>query len=580
MNKLEEIYNEIRNNFPQRNVQERFMSELKQSLEEVLSEIPAQTKVALRANADIAEDVAGFLESRQIEVVGIYDKNIAGGGGISHTVLPADQIDNSGAELIIVLSFVYRHEICEELKHTGITVWDLYDKLEKKLQIELMFPFSEYKKDGYQIFLTYKNAVGRVQNETKKADYLDFLISAAYEIKEFWAALSYMSVYVENGWTNAQLYKELTEQVKYLLNSMKEILETKQKTPRDIIMFWIDGLSYSALESLPLLSSLGAQGIFFEKAYPCTPYTHSTMRCLLAKWLPIDDAQYTKNPMNETNSELLAYLQKKNYGFNYIGAMGGKCIDSKYIREKGIDEGACCNLWDAVELLADAKQPMFIMIHMLVETHIPYLSPALTKVCHRLYEEEAEREKQLESNYLYIDRLLWNYNEIFGDRIKIYMSDHGRFCGYKTFYWDERRLRATFFILGKNIPAHREKKIFSYIRFMELVKYFFGEEKFENVVSDYGIFQDTDVYSPKLLSKFANRQYYLCSMSYRGVVTMTDKYVRLRNGNEYYFENNEECDAEPERLEQLRKLAGNDYIDINDAKFAAAKELFEKYEEN
>lgn len=86
---------------------------------------------------------------------------------------------------------------------------------------------------------------------------------------------------------------------------------------------------------------------------------------------------------------------------------------------------------------------------------------------------------------------------------------------------------------------------------------------------DYVLIEMDDSYGDERVSVIESTG--LLYMQYRGVITQDDSFVRLITGQECYFRNDgsvnlshEECYQE--RIDYLRTLAGNKYIDIHKEK--------------
>ena len=86
---------------------------------------------------------------------------------------------------------------------------------------------------------------------------------------------------------------------------------------------------------------------------------------------------------------------------------------------------------------------------------------------------------------------------------------------------------------------------------------------------DYVLIEMDDSYGDKRVSVIESTG--LLYMQYRGVITQDDSFVRLITGQEYYFrndvsENLRHEERYQERIDYLRTLAGNKYIDIHKEK--------------
>lgn len=147
------------------------------------------------------------------------------------------------------------------------------------------------------------------------------------------------------------------------------------------------------------------------------------------------------------------------------------------------------------------------------------------------------------------------------------MSDHGRVGNLPM---DEQKIHTILTINGSDIEKEEVEEIFSLIKFPDLVETIInGEYNWGELTDHYAIIENFDAYGEQLVNKtlagiFPKKEMLQC----RGVITKKDKYFLYAYGEEYYFTNpaseKNEIDnpLHVQRIEQLRKLCGNEFIDI------------------
>ena len=111
-----------------------------------------------------------------------------------------------------------------------------------------------------------------------------------------------------------------------------------------------------------------------------------------------------------------------------------------------------------------------------------------------------------------------------------------------------------------------------------------GNRKFEDLVREYVFVEALDYYSPELINLVLNDSKYNKSeaLQRRGVITLKDRYCRFASGKECYFVTPDDKDNKIDekeyraRIEELRSLCGDEFIDINRyEKFKLSKLLYE-----
>lgn len=316
-----------------------------------------------------------------------------------------------------------------------------------------------------------------------------------------------------------KLKKELEEMFCVIKKKIED------RCAKDIIMFWIDAVSYEQLSWMPFVYSKKDSSYFFENARTITPYTRPTMHAILQGVLRIEDYDLTQNEIDETNSEVIQDLQNAGYKFLYIGYLDSSNIPNKFKMKintqvtckKAYEVSACKVYWELLCNLLRISTPLYCIVHSVAETHKPYMSLALYQRQFRKLSDIFE-QGQNKKSYKYLDEQLEFYSGLLSDNItKIYMSDHGDVNKWNFWDFTEHRIHPFFLIEGKKIPAKKVKEMFSYVNFKYIIKYLLkgDENNISKSIEDYAIIEDVDKYSSKLgLSDILhnNYLYFLCSI--------------------------------------------------------------------
>lgn len=437
-----------------------------------------------------------------------------------------------------------------------------------------------------------------IYRKTRNAKTLRRLIHDYLLIFDFVSAFFYIDIYVEEKYVNYKKYQTMKGKLEAFLVRVKKKLAERE----DIIVFWNDCISYNELQWFPKLNEKKSNSRFFEYAYTPTPYTTPTMFAMVNKWMNIDDfSKYNVRNLDYDNSQLLGTVWKYGYEAKYFSGRDRHCVLSKNIQHQNKREfiSSCRLCFDAINEIINSDKKQFMIIHCIPETHFPFWYPDkegkrilplfsfnsvnFAKPCGKKY-------KQVRNAALYWDEQLDFYSELMGNSIsKIFMSDHGKYYkqyGYRD--WAEARHHIFFMIQSKYVHEGKETHIFSLENFSELIDaimkaYQLGEEAdFKNVFEkDYIRMQKADIYSRDLVDIYIKMNCAENAQGYRGIRTKGDSYIRFRNREIYYRNGNEKDNMinVPEfadRIEQLRMLAGDYFIDIdNDNKFQYARKLYE-----
>ncbi len=433
--------------------------------------------------------------------------------------------------------------------------------------------FSDYKFHPYEKIVILKQYLNCLIDTESKSKILRSIIYSYIQIKDFINAIDYINQYIDNRYYKWENYKKFLHELKNFLDEIK--LKIKNRKYKDIIVSWNDSFYVGDMpEHTPFFQKVSENSLFLSQAYTYTPFTSATTKIIFDKVRQIDEEGYNNDNFIARESKLNQLIQKNGFTLKYIGLIG---IGDKLGLESSIIDDdwnpGMVRYWNLLNELVNCDYPIFAIVHSLVETHAPYLSPDLINMKWFYFdyiEEYNLSEIQKNISIQYWDRQLQYYFGFLNDNTtKIIMSDHGnkavpRYC--------EQRLHVYLAVIDNNIPKFKCDKIFSLFNFVELIDYVLNitEEKFEDMFNQNGIiaFQDADTYGLPFVEYYIRNNMQELGMAFRGAQSVYDKYVKIGNGKEYYYllpdEDTNLVNAKEfkERISILKKAAGNKFLDI------------------
>lgn len=482
-------------------------------------------------------------------------------------VYPIEQVNDFHIDYMIIGSYAYREVFVENLLTMGYQghIVDLYSYMNDYIEDH----FSDYKK-AYQIRQAYLNA-----GDHDKYLLLQKLIKEYLLLKDFKYSFNYIDIYIENKYPDYERYIKLKNEIKVMLKEIKEYM--KERKQRDIIINWVDAISYFDVPRFPFLQKKSQEGVCFQNAYTVMPWTTETTKTILFGEYSIEGKLFLRNKFSINNVKLLKILADHGYKFVYCGMPKFAklfdetviapvcCIENKY-------SGSMQKQWDALAVLCESSDPICALIHTLRETHEPFICGECETLNWYSSQEidwaKKECRDQAEIAGKYIDTQLEFYENFYSENaIEIYMSDHGR-NGNNVM--SENKIHTMLTVSMKDIVPAAVGGMFSMVCFPDLIKMLIEEKyNWNGLEREYILIENLDAYNElavrdTLLGKLKKKEMYQC----RGIVTKTDAYFKYAYGKEYYFEKTEPDQNKIDKLEfgdrikKLKELCGNQFIDI------------------
>lgn len=439
--------------------------------------------------------------------------------------------------------------------------------------------------DNYDALYARQKLYEQSKDKDIKEWYLLKIIDNFLEIKDFVNAFHYMDIYIEKKCCAYEKILRRKELIEKLLTQIATLLSARKQ--RDLLFFWIDGMSSKEREDLNLYSKEADEGILFQNAYTHVPVTRETMYTMMSGMPYFENHVYEWKNVKEGKN--YKWLIQKGYDVKEIGGgyISNDTVIAPSINPHSYYHPTPLVLWNAILglLSEDNDKPKCYFIHCDCESHNPYWAGSMKQMVigardpfiplqdYMPYVENAEIYQQ--------EQIRWYTNFLPLNACKIYMSDHG-----KEFpFWKEEKIKTFIIINDLQIKNRKVNAPFSYLDFDKLLKFLVDPENYsiEKVYSDCILFQNDDPYEKManevLLHNDENDTlYYRKWMGFRGAIKNGKKIVVFRNGKRVIFDLNDnvidEASMKNDEIEELEKLAGSYFGDINSEHFMIAGRLY------
>lgn len=563
MNQLRQKYDELHGLLCDYDQEEHYIELIHKTVQEIIDDLPQGNRIGFRpCGAPTAWLIQNF-DFSHVDIIGIFDKNANGSDGCGYPVYDADGAEVRNVDIFIVTSFNWHSEILAEMGKKHYEVLDIYCELEKRA-VYLCASLETYIKGTHTILHDYlmrwKKADEGVREEALKS-----LLTAACEAKDFYMLNDLCEKHKEEYAFCCECQKKYNELHKLIKNLVAK------REQKDILWYWVDAVPYKWKHLFEKLNKLSDEGVCFNQAYTATPFTFQSFRTCFSGVLPLDDCEKSMEKLGCETSDLIRYLNGNDYAICRIGARSSmweeECIQEEFLIDMP-QANISCNtlLWDMLCRLISLTKPAFLIAHLVTETHAPVICAEMEKM-ENVYLSD-DRETQFAISADYVDKRVFWYSDLLrrGRRIQIFMSDHGEHITQKNsdIFWTQQKLHACCFVIGMGIQPRQEERIFSYTKFIEFIKWLIEPDKYryEECLTDYAVFQDTDFYSEELINRYIKSGKAEQALAYRGALDGRYKYVINSMGKEFFYRIVKDEDIEinkeenMEDFDRLKKLAG------------------------
>lgn len=496
---------------------------------------------------------------------------------------------------VIISSFEFRRECKQELGNDpGIEIVDIYDKLMQK-GYYLSKEYYKYIGEPYKAIIKCQYQYKQCRDTKEKERFLDQLIGHYLDIRDIYSAQKYVKEYIKYSYKKKKEKEKLLEELEQLLVTIKR--KCNDRNQKDILWFWQDALPFEYVKEMQYLSKEANKGIFFEQAYTPSWVTRSVYARILDQKEEYDIYNNKNNWPKEHKT--IEFMKSKGYDCRKIMCIGKQHIpldryDIQYSKNMLQQATATEIWWEALRELLLSEKPVFFLLHTGMETHVPIVSPALDEYTCIVesdiptrYTPEGEKlhRERLKKNVNYIDQEWKFFIDILGDNsIKIFMSDHGDVLRKETRQYTKDALHVAMIVTGRGVPCRQYCRLFCLTDFLKLLVYLLeqNERNEAQLFSDEIWLNGVDFYNKRVIEKYNEIECLELGISYNGILTLMDRYVKLGTGEEIYHIFPDECTncikdkRYQKRIKILRKHAGECFIDINkNPKFKYSHLLYE-----
>ena len=474
-------------------------------------------------------------------------------------------------DCLIISSFEYETSIAEKL-------------IERKYNGKIVMPYQQLEQNGMCIPTEYYNlsefpyissiiARSLMEDKKYKLSALKHLIYISIHNRDLLWAKKYLKECIKCYPEQAHTDNEALTIIYDIESELKQAFAKRNR--KDIFALWIDALRFDLSKKMPFFNKCRDNGTDFINFYSSAYSTRNTYGCMLKQMDEID-LFLIKNDRNI----LCDLLEQKGYASYRSGGEGvTKLCDYSYEVAKIVDYSVASTkiLWDSLLTALKSHQPSFIIIHTLLETHYPYISP-ISSLWNK-YTTGSEKWKLLSNDNLerylnsallsaqYLDMELEYYlSMVLSQGVAILFADHGTPLTRDTAQYKEDVFHLPLCIVGKRIECKIEKNFFNTKRFIDIVESIVNNCELQG--EKYLHINGIDCYNKNWINEVINSETYHTGMQYNGIRTCRDMYIENAAGEKFYYILPNEVDNEidnceyQERINYLKEIVIRKHIDI------------------
>ncbi len=429
---------------------------------------------------------------------------------------------------------------------------------------------------GYDATYVFYQLYCQTEDLSLKKKYLELLISAYAEIRDFINLFNQIQLYLtEFGTGHYDLFQEELER---LLSDLQ--LDLRQRKGKDILFVLLDNLSAENCYENPSFSyinHLAKEGIQYTHAYSSGVFTSESTS---AMWRETPVVKLKRK--DSSDSVLLKEaLQKNMYRSFWVGPRKIKLIFPQdevimyqkdgLIFDKSLFKRELPNqYWQALTYFAEGKEQCFSMIHAITETHHPYRCgnygtiveplpiPHVQNRTHRI----SMRDKRKPTVYSYVDQQSEFYLSMLSEEtIKVIFADHGGTVD--SGFYHSIKFHVPLIIQGTDIPPQRNNQLFSTLYLPQLVEGLMQGKIIRDVNCNY-----VQVGQLKIRNEATRKEFIEAGFNYEVSgfnLFLNKEYKMIRNGEGefryFLMENEEEQVTDPEIIKKIKERFGHLFED-------------------
>lgn len=514
------------------------------------------------------------------------------------------QIEKEDTEDILLITQKDHVRISMELEREGLAVRDLYDYFALH-GLELLHEYylvsnekyfdeagrvdeDGWRNNRYEVLFYDKRKYRTAREKVQEEYYLERVIFDYYYMRDFVNGDIYLKEYLDKKTSAAGEYEGFLTGVNELLLELRQTIARKEK--KDIVMYWMDAVSYEEDEKMPYWHSINSKALVFQRAFTANYTTRDVAATLFCQRMPTETLGKSRQI---EDGPLIDILAEGGWKFKYYGR--SRMFAAKYMGKVGERPTYMVSSeahWKMVCDMAVAVEPTFRLVH-LMGAHIPYLSAEMDS--ERFFcvsggygslseADEKERAKQRTNSMQYEDRQLAFYEGLTEVLAAIYFSDHGCMDYAKDNF---AVLHHTILkIKSDNIIPGLCKQIFGPLDFQKLIQKLIGggEWDLDGISSGYVFLQSFPTYNKAYVKTYYNKANFAeYEQGYNGIVKDDYIYLYFYAGYDLCYKLQEERiylmgvnESREIREQMLKEIKSTDRIlwDFSHERFKYSQALF------
>lgn len=501
-------------------------------------------------------------------------------------IICENEIDDKDIGLVWITVFSGRDEIVNSLQtnHASVICVDPYEWIENRLHIgrgtDIRRNAEFYR---YKWFIN-KLIERKVINDRDEIQALSKELIAGYYCICDWVSLkSEIDDYIEQGYSDGDVYLDLWNETEKYLKSIQDILRSRKTN--DCILFLLDSLSKFDAGKMPHLSNWKKGALEFTQYRTEYPFTREVMMSMFTGWRPFENKTYNNKAIKYTDSLLLEDIRKKDIKIKYITEyhriLGSfKNINSymnKYEENTVISEV----LFNAICELVDDPNPQIVVAHTLSTIHWPHLTPVTMFIDYEnVRNPKSAYKRYYEEALNYTDVIVRYYTEFLDkcDNItQIVMGDHGIDVEAEYYYnikhepdprcatmWNMDIISPELLVKGKKVIPGTEKRIISSNQLVDILHAIINDKEpreyitFKNVLP----LEIVPGYSKDWLTAVISSQNYYLAVAGSGCMNEGYMYLNLESGKELFYKIDErkliQAETAEDKCEVIESIGENE----------------------
>lgn len=365
------------------------------------------------------------------------DPTLQGKSFLGFPIIAPEKIKEHDIEIIIISSKNSKDSIISSIQKVApeSKYVDIYSELRKR-GLEVYNNFFD-ENSIYTRIYELQTSLENTSDRDVKEECLHQLIALYFSIRDFYYAVHYMNLYINEKYRDYMKYSELITKVNALLDEIKAINENKTE---DISMLYVDALRQidvidQETRKPKVLKKYIEKGKVYTNVYSTGATTYESMVSALLGRYPMECQVYTDNFLRDFSEiDFLNYVEDKGYSIHWMVSDCYRLVKDDTRLSMDIQIYMSKKLWNLACTLAEASGKTFNFVYFPYEIHCPMLcgyhkqKPVIRGFSNMGIEHFPESIKQQHRECIeYMDKQFdFYYNLIGSNTTKVIFSDHSQ----------------------------------------------------------------------------------------------------------------------------------------------------------